>query len=71
MEYSLSHQGTQYAYSTFINTTNNLEKTCINLTNRSNKISEGHKSGSFSFASHIVTYMSEKRDAPLQIESPA
>ena len=39
-------------------------ETCINLTNRSNKISEGHKIESFSFASHIVTYMAEKRDAP-------
>ena len=43
---------------------NNFQKTCINLTNRLNKISEGHKSESFSFASHIVTYMSEKRDTP-------
>ena len=25
--------------------------------NRSNKISEGHKGGSFSFADHITTYL--------------
>ena len=37
----------------------------VNLMNRPNKISDGDKSGSFSFAnSHIVTYVSEKRDAP-------